>query len=64
MLEEMTGNNREAVHNIFVKGTKKKKVCARSVPQLLTPDQKHQRGTLPVEFAEMTDNDRHVLKEL
>jgi hypothetical protein len=29
---------------------------------LLTPDQKHQRATSSVEFAEMIDDDRYVLK--
>jgi transposase len=43
MLEEMTGINRKTVSKILVEDLKKKKVCARFVPHLLTPDQKHQR---------------------
>jgi hypothetical protein len=40
MLEEMTGINRETVRKILVKHLKKKKVCARFAPNLLTPDKK------------------------
>jgi hypothetical protein len=40
---------------------KKKKWCARFFPHLLTPDQKHKRAALAVEFVEMTDDDRTIL---
>jgi hypothetical protein len=43
---------------------KKKTVCARFVPHLLTPNQKHQRPAWSVEFVEMTDDDRNVLKRI
>jgi hypothetical protein len=43
---------------------KRKKVCAPFVPHLLTPDQKHQRAASSVEFVEMTDDDRNVLKRI
>jgi hypothetical protein len=43
---------------------KKKKVCARFVPHLLTPDQTHQRAASPVEFVEMIDDDRNILKRI
>jgi hypothetical protein len=33
-------------------------VCARFVPHLLTPDQKHQHAASYVEFVKMTDDDR------
>jgi hypothetical protein len=59
MLEEMTGINTETVRKILVEDLKKKKVYARFVPHLLTPDQKHQRAAPSVEFVEMTD-DRNV----
>jgi hypothetical protein len=58
MLEEMTGINRETVRKILLEYLKKKKVCAHSVPHLLTPDKKHQRPESSVEFVEMTDDDR------
>jgi hypothetical protein len=65
MLEEMTGINRETVRKRVVKDLKKKKsVCACFVPYLLTPDQKHERTALSVEFVEMIDNDRNVLKTI
>jgi hypothetical protein len=41
MLEEIIGINRETVRKILVADLKKKKVCARFVLHLLTPDQKH-----------------------
>jgi hypothetical protein len=41
---------------------KKKKGCAHFVCHLLTPDQKHQRAASSVEFVEMIDDDRTVLK--
>jgi hypothetical protein len=61
MLEEVTGINRETVCKILVKYLRKKKVCARFV-HFLTPDQKHQRAASSVEFVEMIDDDRNVLK--
>jgi hypothetical protein len=60
MLEEMTQMNRKTVCKILVKDLKKKKVCARFVPHLLTPDQKHQHAASSVEFVEMVDDDRNV----
>jgi hypothetical protein len=60
MLEEMTGINRETVRKT-VEDLEKKKVCARFVRHLLTPDQKHQRAAWSVEFAEIIDDDRNVL---
>jgi hypothetical protein len=60
MLEEMTGINREKVRKILVEDLKKKK-CARFVPHLLTPHQKHQRAASSFECVEMTDDDRNVL---
>jgi hypothetical protein len=42
MLEEMTRINRETVRKILDEYLKKKKVRARFVPHLLTPDQKLQ----------------------
>jgi transposase len=43
VLEELTGISRETVRKILVEDLKKKKVRARFVSHLLTPDQKHQR---------------------
>jgi hypothetical protein len=60
MLEEMTGINRETVCKILFENLKKKKVCVRFIPHLLTPDQKHQSAALSFEFVEMIDNDRNV----
>jgi histone-lysine N-methyltransferase SETMAR len=57
----MTGINRQYI-KILVEDLKKKKVCARFVPHLLTLDQKHQRCALSVEFVEMSDDDTNVLK--
>jgi hypothetical protein len=64
MLEEMTGIKREIVRKILVEYLKRKKVRARSVPHLLTPDQKHRRAASSVEFVEMIDDDRNVLKRI
>jgi hypothetical protein len=64
MLEEMTVINRETVRSILVEDLKKKKVCARFVPHLLTLDQKHQSAALSVEFVEMIDDDKNVLKRI
>jgi hypothetical protein len=47
-----------------VENLKEKKVCARFVPHLLTPDQKHQRAASPVEFVEMIDDKDVFSKEL
>jgi hypothetical protein len=58
MLAEMTGINRETVHKILVEDLKKKKVCARFAPHLLTAAQKHQRAASSVEFVEMSDDER------
>jgi hypothetical protein len=55
MLEEMTGINRGTVCKALVESFKKKKVCARFVPHLLTSDPKHQCAALSVEFAEMIE---------
>jgi histone-lysine N-methyltransferase SETMAR len=41
MLEKMTGINTETVRKILVEDSKKKKVCARFVPHLLTSGPKH-----------------------
>jgi hypothetical protein len=57
----MIGINRETVCKILVEDVKKKKVCTHFVPNLLTPDQKHQHTASSVEILEMTD-DRNVLK--
>jgi hypothetical protein len=46
----------------LVEDLKKRTVCARFVPHLLRPDQKHQHAASSVEFVEMTDDDRNVLK--
>jgi hypothetical protein len=62
MLEEMTGINREKVRKISIEDLKKKKACAPFVPHLLTPDQKHQCTAPSVEFVEMIDDERNVLK--
>jgi hypothetical protein len=62
MLEEMTGINRVTVREILVEDLIKKKVCAHFVPHLLTQDQKHQHTALSLEFVEMTDANRNVLK--
>jgi hypothetical protein len=62
MLEEMTGINRETVHKILVEDLKKEKVCAHFVPLLLMLDQKHKHVALSIEFVEMIDDDRNVLK--
>jgi hypothetical protein len=59
----MTRINRETVYKILVEDLKKKKVCARFVPHLLTPDQKHQGTASSVEFVEMIDYNRNVLKK-
>jgi hypothetical protein len=64
MLEDMTVINRETLCKILVKDLNKKKVCARFVHHLLTPDQKHQRAASSVEFVEMIDEDRNVSKGL
>jgi hypothetical protein len=58
----MTGINRETVCKILVKDLKKIEMCSHFVSHLLTPDQKYQRAASSVEFAEMTDDDRNVLK--
>jgi hypothetical protein len=60
----MTGINRETLRKILVEDVKKKDVCVRFVPRLLTPDRKHQRTASSLEFAEMTDDDRNVLKRI
>jgi hypothetical protein len=57
MVEEMTGFNRETVRKILAEDLEKKKVCARFIPRLLTPDQKHQRSVSSVEFVVMIDDD-------
>jgi histone-lysine N-methyltransferase SETMAR len=62
MLEEMTWINSQTVCKILVKDLRKKKVCARFVPHLLTLDQKHQHAASSVEFLEMADDDTNVLK--
>jgi hypothetical protein len=64
MLEEITGINRETVRKILVEDLKKKKVCARFVSHLLTPDLKHQRAASSVEFVEMIGDNRNVLKSI
>jgi hypothetical protein len=64
MLEEMTGINRETICKILVEDLKKEEVCARFVPHLLMPDQKHKCTASSVEFVEMTDDDRNVLKRI
>jgi hypothetical protein len=64
LLEEMTGINRETVRKILVEDLKKKKVCARFVPHLLTPDQKHQHAASSVELVEMIDDDRNASKRI
>jgi transposase len=63
MFEEMTGINRKTVRKILVEDLKKKKACARFV-NLLTPGQKHERAASSVEFDEMVDDERNVLKVL
>jgi len=39
-------------------------VCARFVPHLLTPHQKHQHVALSVEFVEKIDNDKNILQKI
>jgi hypothetical protein len=39
-------------------------VCARFVPHLLKPDQKHKRNASSVEFVEMIYDDINVLKRI
>jgi hypothetical protein len=60
MLQAMTGINRETAYKLLVKNLKKKNVCDRFVPHLLTPDQKHQRAASSVEFFKMVYDDRNV----
>jgi hypothetical protein len=67
MLAEMTGIDRETVCKTLVEDLKNKKVCVRcvrSVPHLLTRDQKYQSAVSYVEFVEMIDDDRNVLKRI
>jgi hypothetical protein len=64
MLEEITWINREAGRKILVEDLKKKKVCAPFVTYFLTPYQKHQHAALSVEFVEIIDDDRNVLKRI
>jgi hypothetical protein len=47
-----------------VEDLEKKNVCARFVPHLLTPDQKHQRAASSAKFVEISDDDRNVLKSI
>lgn len=61
MFKEMTGINWETVHKILDEDLKKK-MSARSVPHLLMQDHKHRRTASSVEFVEMTDDNRNVLK--
>jgi hypothetical protein len=60
----MIGINRETVYRILIEILKKKKVCACFVLHLLMPDQKHQHPASSVEFVEMTNDDRNVLKRI
>jgi hypothetical protein len=39
-------------------------MCAPFVLHLLTPDQKHERAALSVEFVEVIDDDRNILKRI
>jgi hypothetical protein len=64
MLEIMTGMSTDTVRKILVEDFKGTKVCARFVPYLLTPDQKHQRAASSVELVEITDTDRNVFKRI
>jgi hypothetical protein len=65
MLEEMTDINRKTVSKILVEDLKKKKkVRARFVPRLLTPDKKHQRSASSAEFVETIDDERNVSKRI
>jgi transposase len=64
MLEEMTGINRETVRKILVEDLKKRKMCAHFVSHFLKPDQKPQCTASSVEFVEMIDDDRTVLKSI
>jgi hypothetical protein len=43
---------------------KKKKLFYCSIPHLLTPDKKRQRSASSVEFVDMIDDDRNVLKRI
>jgi hypothetical protein len=52
----LSGFNRETGSKISVEDLTKRKVCARFVPHLLNPDQKHKRAASSVEIVEMTDN--------
>jgi hypothetical protein len=56
----MIGINRETVRKILFEDLKKKKVCTRFVPHMLTPDQKHQCTASSVEILVMTDDRRTV----
>jgi hypothetical protein len=60
MLEEMAVINRGTVREILIEDLKKKILCVRFVPRLLTPDQKHQRIASSVETVEMIDENRNV----
>jgi hypothetical protein len=62
--EEMTGMDRETAHKILLEDLKKKKVCACFVPPLLMSDRKLHHAILSVEFVEMSDDDRNVLKRI
>jgi hypothetical protein len=64
MLEEMKGISRQTVRTILIEDLKKKKVCSRFVPHLLTPEQKHQRAASYAEFLEMIDDARDVLNRI
>jgi hypothetical protein len=62
MLEETTVINRKTARKILVKVWERKKVCACSVPYLLTPHQKHQCPASFREFVKIIDADINVLK--
>jgi hypothetical protein len=64
MFEEMTGISRETICKILVRDLKKKKIYAHFVPHLLTLSQKHQCAASSVEFVEMIDDDRNILKRI
>jgi hypothetical protein len=56
--------SKETVCKILVKDLEKKKNCLHFVPHLSMLYQKHQHTALSVEFVEMTDEDRNVLKRI
>jgi hypothetical protein len=57
-------NDQDQYRDSRYEDLKNKKVCARFIPHLLIPDQKHQHAASSVEFVELIDDDRNVLKRI